>query len=416
MVRTINIIELNLLIYNCKLIQYDYSFVLFDEVRFSKSELKILEKNRVGVFQVDKISDPMQISNLSPHLEYLLNHINSHGVLLIHDNKDYYFPFNDKVNPSSFIISLFRGFLGFTRKDPIQYANKKYSQYKEKRYNIIHLSDLHIGKKDIEHNIPLLNKSINGRAKHLDGFRFVITGDLKDSPSVKFADDFFAFKAKLDNLSKQETYFVLGNHDVNIKGNVIIPGKREAIDSLGIYPDIKVDDNNKIIYILLNSNVEGALLARGKVGKNQLKSLEAKYNAIKENIDVSKYQKVVLLHHHIFLIKKSSLYKDDSVLKKILYREEFQLLVDAPELIDWLKKEDIKYVLHGHKHIPNYIREEDINVISCGSSTGADLKFAKEDRPVISYNVLSLDKDNPCCLIYFVLGDNNHAVIVYPMK
>ena len=415
--KTINIIELNNNINDGELDKYHYTFILFDDVKFKKMDLTRLEKNKVAVFKLEPILDPMSITALSPHLEYLLNDINGHGILLIHEGKDHYFSFEKDINATSFINSLFNnGFLGLFKREPVSYAINKYGRFTREKNHIIHLSDLHIGKKDIEANLLLLEKSISNRVNKMKRFRFVITGDLKDSPNVSFANEFFAFKSRLDDFSKQETIFVLGNHDVNIKGNVIIPGKREAIDSLGIYPDIKIDDENKLIYILLNSNVEGALLARGKVGKNQLKSLETKYSSIKERKNVADYQKIVMLHHHISIIKKPSIFKDDGWLKKLLYREGFQLLVDAEELINWMRKEDITYVLHGHKHIPNYSRIDNINVISCGSSTGADLQYAEDNKPAISYNVLSLDRKNPCCLIYFVIDEKHQNVIVYPMK
>ena len=417
MVKSINIIELNHLINKDKLNGYRYTFILFGSTHFSKSQEKRLDRNNVAVFCLDKNDAPLEISSLSPHLEYLLNNINGHGLLMIHEGKDHYYPLEKSINITHFINSLFsKGFLGLFKREPVTYAKKKYSKYVIDRYNLIHLSDLHFGNKKISSNISLLESSIEEKIDKLDKFRFLITGDLKDSPNVSFTNIFFDFKAKLDREASQETLYVLGNHDVNNRGTAILPGKRGAVESLGMYPDIKVDNDNKLIYILLNSNVEGALFARGKIGKNQFQLLETKYGALKKRIDTSKYQKIIMLHHHVFPINNPGRFKSDSWWKKYLLKDKVQLLIDSKELIAWMKKEDIKYVLHGHRHIPNYEKYEGINVISCGSSTGADVVLSEENVPAMSYNVLSLNKENPCCLIYYIIDETHQNVIVYPIN
>ena len=71
--------------------------------------------------------------------------------------------------------------------------------------------------------------------------------------------------------------------------------------------------------------------------------------------------------------------------------------------------------MHGHKHVPSYTKYEDLHVISCGSSTGADYKF-KDGKPCISINVLRANKENPFCLEYYAKSKDESDVTIYMLK
>lgn len=62
-------------------------------------------------------------------------------------------------------------------------------------------------------------------------------------------------------------------------------------------------------------------------------------------------------------------------------------LVDADLFLEWIEKRNIKLVLHGHKHIPNFGLYKDIKVIAAGSSTGK-VRHVDPRKTYLSYNLI----------------------------
>lgn len=106
----------------------------------------------------------------------------------------------------------------------------------------------------------------------------------------------------------------------------------------------------KIILIKIDSTVEGNL-ARGKVGKKQLDNIDEELASIKNLKD---YTMVAMLHHHLFPITRDEFLKqrwrEKMFVGKIM--DSSKALVDSQDLIEWFRKHQIQYVLHGHKHLP----------------------------------------------------------------
>lgn len=72
--------------------------------------------------------------------------------------------------------------------------------------------------------------------------------------------------------------------------------------------------------------------------------------------------------------------------------EKTMKLVDADLFLEWIEKREIKYVLHGHKHIPKIQKHKDITVVASGSSTGS-VKHQEKGKTYLSYNLIKYDID-----------------------
>ena len=409
MLRKVNVVEANEIFKTGMLDYFKYVVLTFDTVNIKEKLLKRLDRRKVCIIQISKIYEPVRVLNVSNHLLYLLNNINERGVVIISKQEELYFSLNKEVDVNEFLTKVFAALFVIW---PIKRAHKRYDDKCEDRFNIVHLSDIHIGKEDINDNIPLMTKSIDKYTKYLKDYRFIITGDMVNTPSEENNKGYEMLKNHLESISNKEVISILGNHDVNTSGLKFLPKK----GPYNIYPIINVDEKNKHIYVLLNSNVSGitTVFARGQIGKEQLARLEYAYSDIKKKYDVTKYDTIVLLHHHVVPIKTPKEFKE-GIIKRVISSDITMQLGDADKLLKWLKKEHIKYVMHGHKHVPSFTKYEELNVISCGSSSGADYKF-KDGKPCISMNILRINKEKPFCLEYYIKGKDEADVAIYNMK
>lgn len=121
------------------------------------------------------------------------------------------------------VAYLFRGFSQGVHFPGINKVNVKVKDFPLEKYNIVQLTDVHVGrtiKRDfIEKLVEATNK--------LNPDMVVITGDLVDLPITKIEYDLYP----LSNL-KAPTYFILGNHEY-------FHGVGEAVEyikSLGVIP------------------------------------------------------------------------------------------------------------------------------------------------------------------------------------
>lgn len=67
-------------------------------------------------------------------------------------------------------------------------------------------------------------------------------------------------------------------------------------------------------------------------------------------------------------------------------------LVDSDLFLEWIQERNIKYILHGHKHIPCINKYKDITIISAGSTTGC-VKHQDKGKTFLSYNLIKYDMD-----------------------
>lgn len=273
----------------------------------------------------------------------------------------------------------------------------------------LHLSDLHFGAKNIPVNgrrlRTLVDKQVASFTKdnNESTINFVITGDVVDSPKPQNTteyNNFYDFLSRHSN-SSISPLLVLGNHDINNHGLAIGNNNQKIINSVGPYPKIEVDNNTKVIFLLFNSNSKGSL-AEGEIGTEQLSEMGNQLDKIlAKNNDISDYKKVAILHHHLIKIPNPE-WRTEHWYKKLLpssFLEKALHLRDADIFKEWLKKRNVKLVLHGHKHVPFIGEDDGINIVACGSSTG-QIKNIDPQKTYISYNVLKFNKETVTCTLY----------------
>ena len=217
----------------------------------------------------------------------------------------------------------------------------------------------------------------------------------------------------LKNKYSGDVSFILGNHDVIVNGFNIFKRQKSKVIAFLLNESIKVFEKEKIILIKIDSTVEGNL-ARGKVGKKQLDNIDEELASIKNLKD---YTMVAMLHHHLFPITRDEFLKqrwrEKMFVGKIM--DSSKALVDSQDLIEWFRKHQIQYVLHGHKHLPFFTNHDGMYVIATGSSCGSGAK--ESDSRYLSYNVLKYDhrykRFKYCFIIYddMTMQDRQRIVI-----
>lgn len=267
----------------------------------------------------------------------------------------------------------------------------------------IQLSDLHLGNKKKDQGRLALEESLENTCKQLKSYyqlKFLITGDLMNSPNRKNMYEASGFMKALKNKYSGDVSFILGNHDVIVNGFNIFKRQKSKVIAFLLNESIKIFEEEKIILIKIDSTVEGNL-ARGKVGHKQLADISEEL----ENIsNLKDYTLVAMLHHHLFPITRDDFLKQRWREKMFVGRimDSSKALVDSQELVWWLRKNQIQYVLHGHKHLPFFNNHEGMYVIAAGSSCGSGAK--ESDSRYLSYNVLKYDhrykRFKYCFIIY----------------
>ncbi|WP_440224826.1 metallophosphoesterase family protein [Dokdonella sp. MW10] len=255
----------------------------------------------------------------------------------------------------------------------------------ERGATILHLSDLHFGRKDAAANLGMLQTQLTRIGRDVD--RIAITGDLLDNPRASDLVQFQAFRTTLRAMVKEQLVVVPGNHDMRYLGNI-----GRTFEQVAQVPvtRVTVDGRMRVIFIGVNSALEGDF-AKGRVTQQQLTELGAELNAeFAARPEVESYLRVVLVHHHPFPYTKAPEAK--GLVSRILGRREegFLRLEDAKEFLEWCARLRISVVLHGHKHMARYLtkgielrnrRPVPVTAVGCGSSLGAE-------NSAISYNIL----------------------------
>lgn len=255
---------------------------------------------------------------------------------------------------------------------------------------IFHLSDLHFGAKGVYTAKRRLMSLIEAKLSHFDfedNVQFLVTGDAVDSPIPIAESEYDEFSDFLYRISSHKTIRVLGNHDINYKGLALTHKNQHIAHSIGKYPCVEILENPKVIFLLFNSNTNGSL-AEGEIGIQQMSEMG---NHLDKIHNLNDYLLIAVLHHHIIPIPKPDYY-DKKWYEKIIpisIMEGTLHLKDAELFIQWLKKRNVKIVLHGHKHIPFIGNVEGMQVIGCGSSTGR-ITHKEKGKTYISYNLLKI--------------------------
>ncbi len=249
--------------------------------------------------------------------------------------------------------------------------------------NIIHLSDLHIGKSNnFEKSTRIFEWIINNIKSHQSDL-VVITGDLVDDGATW---QFNEAKDLLDRL-RHNGFTVLvapGNHDYGPEGFRESSKSRtefaELISGVSDYPYLYISKGQAIVVLdSMEKEMENIDLwgAQGCLGKNQLQKLDLLLDALGQNPATENV--VVVLHHHPFDYLFYHGMRDHEDLKGVISGR-----IDQPPRVN--------YLLFGHKHIENRFNDPEENkeelygidmIYASGQSVERDLK-GKMVIPVIN--------------------------------
>ena len=338
------------------------------------------------------IRNTVTIFDAFPHFEVALKQVDLWPAVLFWDGEDFAFV---PVRSESELMELYE--ILYFEQNPIYQLKRYANMKKESSHYYFHLSDLHFGVKNIEVSKRRLKSLIRTQLSVLDvddKIDFIVTGDAVNSPSKVNKVEYDEFSEFLESKSGEQPIFVLGNHDVNKSGLAFNRNNQMLVDIVGGYPQIKIVEDTNAIFLLFNSNTNGNF-AEGEIGQAQMAEMG---NILDKIPKLRKYRLVAVLHHHVVPVKKPEFY-DERWYKKIIpkgFLENSLRLLDADLFLAWMKKRNVKLVLHGHKHIPFISEYEGMHIISCGSSTG---QIAHKDRrkTYLSYNVLKFTKDSIIC-------------------
>jgi predicted phosphodiesterase len=274
---------------------------------------------------------------------------------------------------------------------------------------LLHLSDLHLGKVTHGRKNELI-RLIDSHSMHKDDVPIlpIITGDLMDTPNQDNKEKVEEFLRELNTKFNHRAITILGNHDIDKKGIFSFFRKdKQATISLVSQDPIELYEEYKLIIIKICSN-QGGNLACGEVGEEQLINIGSKLDCI-ENIN--DYTLLAVLHHHPIEIQIPD-WHSKKWYEEILgaFHENTMKLVDSERFLLWCNERNIKTVLHGHKHIPNIQKENDVYCIASGSSTG-EIEHTDKNKTYISYNLIKYDLEQRTPIqatIYFegVIGTN----------
>ena len=264
---------------------------------------------------------------------------------------------------------------------------------------IIHLSDFHFGERRSNLKRQYVKAHLKNIVRRND--RVVVTGDQIDTPHSDFYDEYKDFRTDIQNLTKHPLLAIPGNHDIRRKGNRLPffgSDNYEWVTDIGWSP-LVVDDDFGCVFFCFNS-IEKGKFARGFVSDDQLLRMSTAYEQevsrqlSNGNSNFSNYLKVALVHHHPFTYVTRPTAPYDKFMRAIFRSEDkFIRFQNAERFINWCGARGVSLILHGHKHVPHHIRtktrvgnaEQEIMVVSCGSTMGA------EESP-LCYDIVSWSK------------------------
>lgn len=282
-------------------------------------------------------------------------------------------------------------------RHPIDEIRRIAERKKKTSHYIFQLSDLHFGAKNVdvaERRLKTLVKSQVSKVELGDSVNFIITGDAVDSPKQTTEANYSNFAEYIEDRCGQKPIRILGNHDINSHGIAVFHGNQHIANMVGEYPKIKIIEEAKTILLLFNSNTNGNL-AEGEIGVAQMSEMG---NLLDNVENLERYLLIAVLHHHLLPIPKPSYY-DKKWFERILpsnFMDMSLKLLDADLFFEWLRRRNVRIVLHGHKHIPFFAESGGITVIGCGSSTG-QIVHKEKGKTFISYNMLKISERTVTC-------------------
>ena len=372
---------------------YNYNFMTSQETLH-----KLVRKHQGDsclILQPQERPYKTTIFDAFPNFEIALRQADLWPAVLFWENSDFVFVpirHEDELLYLYEIIQYERHPIGEIKR--IAERKKKTSHY------IFHLSDLHFGAKNVdvaERRLKSLVKSQLSSIELDDSVEFIITGDSVDSPNRATENSYINFAEYLEERCGQRPIRILGNHDINNNGLAVFHGKQRIANIISEFPKIQVLEEQKVILLLFNSNTNGNLAA-GEIGTAQMSEMGNLLDKVK---NLSEYMLIAVMHHHLLPIPQPDYY-DEKWYKKILpsgFLDESLKLVDANLFIEWLNQRNIKYVLHGHKHIPFMSEYRGLNEIGCGSSTG-QITHKEKGKTFISYNLLKISEKAVTCTLF----------------
>lgn len=261
-----------------------------------------------------------------------------------------------------------------------------------KEINIAIISDLHcssnkgktietylytdnLRKPNKHHPVEALNELIDKKPIKAD---FLLSpGDLTDKIDITGLNQGWSFLEEIARKlgCEEKIIATIGNHDFdsrnklkeytqpdfhlkNLKDNFPFKGEKSKFwqNNFQIleYDDISILNLNTV-YSHSKEDINEDGTSNGYISKLDSNILESIEEEIK-NIDKNKF-KIALLHHHPILYSDLNLssYSDNDVLR------------GGDMLLKILNKYNYNFVLHGHKHVPRFLIQENLPIFCSGS-------------------------------------------------
>ena len=279
-----------------------------------------------------------------------------------------------------------------------------YQHYQNDAY-FIQLSDLHLGKNKRQKGLARLYASLDELMPRLPSLwpvNILITGDLMESPNRKNMYAASHFMNRLKRKYHSDVTFVLGNHDVIVYGLNLLKKQKTKVVAYLLGENIKVYPDVKMIVIKIDSTSQGNL-ARGMVGQRLLQEIEDELLSINHLED---YTLIAMMHHHLMPLRKDDFLKikwnEKLFMGKIA--DSTKALVDAQDVMYWLEKHHVRYIFHGHKHIPCVVKKGNTYIMAGGSSCGGGTRERKSSY--LSYNLLKYNRKDQAFKYCFVFYDD----------
>jgi 3',5'-cyclic AMP phosphodiesterase CpdA len=226
---------------------------------------------------------------------------------------------------------------------------------------IIHISDIHISSPNFE------PKWANRTIKKINSLKpdaLVITGDLTMDGYVheyEMVGDF------LGKFNVENTLIVPGNHDARNEGYKIF---EEIFDTR--YPYLEIEE-----LVLLGVDSSEPDVDDGHVGRFY-------YQRIEDELSNRDKITFLVMHHHLLPIPGTG--------------RETHIVNDAGDVLELITRENVNFVLSGHKHRPWIWKLEKTHFITAGTATTKRLK----GKAYPSFNIINVDEKKVNLLRYNV--------------
>jgi len=217
-----------------------------------------------------------------------------------------------------------------------------------KRFNIIHLSDLHLGG---GYFVREWGERVVEMVNSMQPDLVVISGDLTTEGHVHEYDQVTHY---LKSFQVRNQLIVPGNHDARNEGYVIF---EELFGTR--YPFY---ENEHLLILGVDSSQPD--IDDGHIGRSN-------YPLITSRLNDPKRIKILAMHHHLVPIPGTG--------------RERHIPTDAGDVLKLCVDLDIRIVLSGHKHLPWVWHIENTWLITGGTATSQRLK----GRTYPSFNILT---------------------------